>query len=125
MPTLNFTSVNGVTNFTAYYPESIDLSGSEYEAALLELSTYNSKPNIKKNVSNIFRYSLDNGITWKEIIFNIGSYEFAKNVRDRIMEAPFDVTCRCSDCEQDARDTTRRCPPRSAAAYAREAPPWR
>ena len=76
MPTLNFTLVNGVTDFTTYYPESINLSGSEYETTLLQLSTYNSISNIKKNVNNIFRYSSDNRITWKEIFFNVGSYKF-------------------------------------------------
>ena len=70
MPTLNFTSANGAANFTTYYQESIDSSRSEYKADLLELSTYNLILNIKKNVNNILRS--DNGVTCKEIIFNVG-----------------------------------------------------
>ena len=55
MPTLKLTSANGVADFTTYYPGPFDLSGSKYEAALIELSTFNSIPNIKRNVNNIFR----------------------------------------------------------------------
>ena len=76
MPTFNYTSEKVVSDFTTYYPQSIDLSRSKYEAALIKLSTYNSIPNIKKNVNNIFRYSSDNGATWKEIVLKVGSYEF-------------------------------------------------
>ena len=52
-----------------------NLSKSKYEAALIELSKYNSIPNIKKNVNNIFRYLADNGITWKDISLNIRSHK--------------------------------------------------
>ena len=54
MPTFSFTSSRGVTDFTTYYPEFIDLSKSKYQAALMKLSMYNSIPNITKNVNNIF-----------------------------------------------------------------------
>ena len=40
------------------------------------MSIFNSIPNIKKNVNNIFIYSSDNGATWKEIVLNVGSYKF-------------------------------------------------
>ena len=54
MLTFNFTSSRGVTDFTMYYQESIELNKSKCEAALIELSTYNSIPNKKKNVNNVF-----------------------------------------------------------------------
>ena len=44
----SFTSPEGVTDFTTHYPESIDFSKSKYEAALIELSMYNSIENIKR-----------------------------------------------------------------------------
>jgi len=47
----------------------------KYEAALLSLDTYNSIPNITENKNNIFKYSTDNGITWKNIALNTGAYE--------------------------------------------------
>src|SRR5271163_343489 len=78
MATLQFTSKNGITDFTTYYAEPIVLHNKKkYEAALIELSTFNSIPNIKKNVNNIFHYSTDNGIVWKEIVLNTGSYELS------------------------------------------------
>ena len=48
MLTLSFTSPKEVTDFTMYYPESIDLSKSKCEEALIELSMYNLISNIKK-----------------------------------------------------------------------------
>jgi len=96
MPTFSFTSKNGVTDFTTYYPETIDLSKSKYEAALIELTTYNSIPNIKRNVNNIFTYSSDNGATWKEITLNVGSYEHSDIIneieRQMIENGDYDMT---------------------------------
>ena len=48
MPTFSFTFPKGVTDFITYYPESIDLSKSKYEAALIELSAYNLISNVKR-----------------------------------------------------------------------------
>ena len=47
---------------------------TEYEAALMSINLYNSIPNLTHE-SNNFKYSSDNGITWKNIIYNTGSYE--------------------------------------------------
>jgi len=47
---------------------------TQYEAALMSINLYNSIPNITHE-NNKFKYSSDNGITWKNIIFNTGSYE--------------------------------------------------
>jgi len=49
----------------------------EYEAALLSLDIYNSIPNITESKNNIFKYSTDNGTTWKTITLNTGAYELA------------------------------------------------
>lgn len=46
-----------------------------YEAALLSLETYNSVPNIIEKKNNILTYSIDDGVTWKTIALNTGSYE--------------------------------------------------
>jgi hypothetical protein len=46
----------------------------KYEAALLSLDIYNSIPNITTE-NNIFKYSTDNGTTWKIIALNTGAYE--------------------------------------------------
>src|SRR5271163_2999246 len=83
MATLQFTSKNGITDFTTYYAEPIVLHNkNKYEAALIELSTFNSIPNIKKNVNNIFHYSTDNGVVWKEIVFNVGSYKLGDIINE-------------------------------------------
>ncbi len=46
-----------------------------YEAAFLSLETYNSFPNITKGKNNIFKYSKDNGTSWKVLELDTGSYE--------------------------------------------------
>jgi hypothetical protein len=50
---------------------------SKYEAALLSLDIYNSIPNITVEKNNIFKYSTDNGATWKIIALHTGAYELA------------------------------------------------
>jgi len=50
------------------------LQNKEYEAALLSINLYNSIPNITEN-NNKFKYSTDNGSTWKTISLDKGSYE--------------------------------------------------
>ena len=47
----------------------------KYEAALLSLNTYNSFPNITKGKNNKFKYSNDNGNSWKVLELDTGSYE--------------------------------------------------
>ena len=46
----------------------------KYEAALLEINLYNSIPNITEE-NNKFKYSTNEGKTWKIISLNKGSYE--------------------------------------------------
>jgi len=48
---------------------------TNYEAVLLSLDTYNSIPNISVGKHNIFTYSTDGGITWKNVTFNTGAHE--------------------------------------------------
>jgi len=55
----------------------------KYEVPLLSLDTYHSIPNITKGKNNIFKYSSDNGITWKVLELDTGSYE-VKNLNDEI-----------------------------------------
>ena len=63
------------TNFTTYLMSPIHLDqNKEYEAALLSINLYNSIPNITED-NNIFKYSIDNGSTWKTISLEKGSYE--------------------------------------------------
>lgn len=50
-------------------------SNKKFEAALLSLDTYNSFPNITKGKNNIFKYSIDNGTSWKVLKLDTGSYE--------------------------------------------------
>jgi hypothetical protein len=65
-------------DFTTVCTPTINLdSTKEYEAALLSLDMYNSIPNIKSDDNNLFRYSPDNGITWKNIFLETGSYELS------------------------------------------------
>ena len=47
---------------------------TQYEAALLSINLYNSIPNITDE-NNKFKYSADNGNTWKIITLNRGSYD--------------------------------------------------
>lgn len=53
-----------------------------YEIALVNLETYNSIPNITKE-NNEFRYSNDNGKSWKRIVLEEGCYEL-KDIADAI-----------------------------------------
>ena len=63
------------TDFTTVIRDGINLDQNrEYEAALLSIDTYNSFPNISTE-NNVFKYSADNGTTWKNIVFDTGSYQ--------------------------------------------------
>src|SRR5271163_1191837 len=58
---------------------------TQYEAALLSINLYNSIPNITDE-NNKFKYSADNGKTWKIITLNGGSYEI-QAMNDEIQRA--------------------------------------
>ena len=63
------------TDFTTNLLPPIQLNQNrEYEAALLSIDLYNSIPNITAE-NNIFKYSSNNGSTWKIASLPIGSYE--------------------------------------------------
>jgi len=63
------------TDFTTRLSPSIRLNhNKKYEAALLSINLFNTIPNITEE-NNKFKYSTDNGTTWKIISLNIGAYE--------------------------------------------------
>ena len=63
------------TDFTTYLNPPIKMeSGRNYEVAFISLMTYNSIPNITE-ANNKFKYSTDNGSTWKIITLSKGAYE--------------------------------------------------
>ena len=65
------------SDFTTDMSQPIHFDADKkYEAALLSIDLYNSIPNITEE-NNKFRYSTDNGNTWKLITLSNGSYELA------------------------------------------------
>ena len=68
--------LSGNTNsFTTFIDPPINLGkNTKYEAALLSIDMYYSFPNIT-NENNNFTYSTDDGISWKTILLDTGSYE--------------------------------------------------
>jgi hypothetical protein len=63
------------TDFTTNLNPPIELeTGRKYEVAFISLMTFNSIPNITE-VNNKFKYSTDNGSTWKIITLSKGAYE--------------------------------------------------
>jgi len=75
MSPFTITHTETKSDFHFYLSEPIKLIPSKkYEAALLSINFYNSIPNITQK-NNKFKYSNDNGITWKIISLNTGSYE--------------------------------------------------
>ena len=67
--------VSNTTDFTTNLDDPIYLDKNKnYVAAFKSLFTYNSVPNITQS-NNKFRYSSDNGSTYKTIILPIGAYE--------------------------------------------------
>jgi competence protein ComGC len=63
------------TDFTTILSPSIRLDpNKKYEAALLSVNLFNTIPNITEE-NNKFKYSTDNGATWKIISLNVGAYE--------------------------------------------------
>jgi len=63
------------SEFTIRHDSIILDPTKKYEAALLSIDTYNSIPNITKGKNNIFKYSTDNGFSYKILELNTGSYE--------------------------------------------------
>src|SRR6266568_8134161 len=63
------------SDFTITHNSIILEPSKKYEAAFLSLETYYSFPNITKGINNIFRYSNDNGTSWKVLELDTGSYE--------------------------------------------------
>jgi hypothetical protein len=72
---MTFILSGNTSDFTTCHNSVILDPNTKYEAALLSLDTYNSIPNIIVEKNNIFKYSTDDGITWKIIAFNTGAYE--------------------------------------------------
>ena len=71
------------TRFTQQLTPPIMLEQNRtYKAAVKSFSVYNSIRNVRKDVNDTFRYSSDNGVTWKNIVIFPGSY----NVMDIITE---------------------------------------
>ena len=61
------------TNFTTKFNPPVKLNGVEHKIALTSLETYHSFPNISEK-NNVFKYSSDNGTSWKTIEIPKGSY---------------------------------------------------
>ena len=61
------------TKFTTIFNPPISLKGQPHEMALISLETYYSYPNINEE-NNVFKYSSDDGVTWKTITLPKGSY---------------------------------------------------
>jgi hypothetical protein len=86
MSSYTITHTDNKTDFTFNLLPPIHLNpNKKYEAALLSINLYNSIPNITK-ANNQFKYSTDNGVTWKIITLDIGSYEI-KVINDVIQKA--------------------------------------
>lgn len=84
------------SDFTTFYSPPIQLTlNKHYEAALITLDMYNSIPNVKEGVNDLFIYSSDNGNIWKTIHLGTGSYEIdsIKNEiqRQMIINGDYDV----------------------------------
>lgn len=71
------------TDFTTNLSPPILLDNNDrYEAGLLSIDLYNSIPNITQ-ANNKFKYSSDDGKTWKIITLNTGSYQL-QSINDEI-----------------------------------------
>ena len=85
MTTFTLTLSSDTTDFTTYLTPPLNLNPCQkYEAAFLSLETYNSIPNITKE-NNKFKYSVDNGTTWKIITLPVDAYEFSQ-IADEIQK---------------------------------------
>jgi hypothetical protein len=78
MKSTTLTLSGNTTDFTTSFHPAIKLDPKkEYEAAFLSLETYNSIPNITEN-NNTFKYSIDDGNTWKIIKLPTDAYEYTQ-----------------------------------------------
>jgi hypothetical protein len=78
MRSTTLTLSGDTTDFTISFQPPIRLDPKkEYEAAFLSLETYNSIPNITEK-NNTFKYSTDNGNTWKIIELPVDAYEYTQ-----------------------------------------------
>src|SRR5271157_856546 len=86
--TTSFIMSSKKSDFLTNYEQTINLDPEKiYEASLLSLDMYNSIPNITKGENNTLKYSSDDGLTWKIIALDTGSYqvEDINNEIQRIM----------------------------------------
>ena len=64
------------TNFETLLSTPIYLDeNKKYKAALIKLETYNSLTNITSK-NNVFKYSSDRGVSWKQLILPKDAYEY-------------------------------------------------
>ena len=78
MKSTTLTLSGNTTDFTISFHQPIRLEPrKDYEAAFLSLETYNSIPNINES-NNTFKYSPDDGITWKIIKLPTDAYEYTQ-----------------------------------------------
>lgn len=83
MKTLILSNNTCTADFTTRLSHPIYLhSNKEYEVALLSVNLYNSIPNTTEE-NNIFKYSIDNGSTWKIVSLDKESYEL-QAINDKI-----------------------------------------
>src|ERR1700731_738169 len=74
---------NNIFDFTTKLSPPIRLDpDKKYEGTLLSIDLYNSIPNITDE-NNKFKYSTDNGNTWKIITLDVGSFEL-QTINDEI-----------------------------------------
>lgn len=86
MSSYTITHTSDTSDFTFNLSPPIHLNpNKKYEAALLSINLYNSIPNITEE-NNKFKYSTDEGKTWKIITLNKGSYEI-QAINDEIQRA--------------------------------------
>ena len=118
MRSTTLTLSGDTTDFTISFQPPIRLDPKkEYEAAFLSLETYNSIPNITEK-NNTFKYSTDNGNTWKIIKLPVDAYEYkqiAAEIQRQMVEN--------NDYDEDSR---RDLPPAAIAApptYTSAPPP--
>ena len=76
-------SANG-SKFTKSLSPAINLENERnYKAAVQSFSVYNAIRNVRKDINDTFRFSSDNGATWKNIVIYPGSYN-AQDIIDDI-----------------------------------------
>ena len=92
---------SNTAEFTTTLSSVIRIESENWGVGLVSLETYNSIPNITAS-NNVFRYSTDNGLTWKVILLAIGSYEITAinaEIQRQINlngDSPIDITANVS-----------------------------